>query len=103
MIRHGRFKYIHYCGYEPMLFDLQSDPHERNDLASDPSFKHVLADADARLRAILDPDATDRLAKADQTKMIDALGGKEAVLGRGAVRISPPPGVATTRIPAERS
>jgi hypothetical protein len=34
--------------------------------------------------------------------MIERLGGKEAVLSRGAVRISPPPGVPTTRIAAER-
>lgn len=103
MIRHGRFKYIHYCGYAPMLFDLQSDSYERRDLANDPAFKKELRDNEARLRTILDPDAIDRLAKADQTKMIEQLGGKEAVLSRGAVRISPPPGVATTRIPAERN
>ena len=36
MIRHGRFKYIHYVGYAPMLFDLENDPHERRDLAADP-------------------------------------------------------------------
>ena len=103
MIRHGRFKYIHYCGYAPMLFDLEIDPYERQDLAGDPAFRKELEACEARLRAILDPDAIDRLAKGDQAKMIEKLGGKEAVLGRGAVRISPPPGVATTRIPAERS
>jgi hypothetical protein len=34
--------------------------------------------------------------------MIEKLGGKEAVLGRGAIRHSPPPGVKATRIVAER-
>lgn len=28
MIRHGRYKYVHYVGYPPQLFDLESDPHE---------------------------------------------------------------------------
>lgn len=103
MIRHGRFKYIHYCGYAPMLFDLERDPYERRDLAEILEFKGEIEACEAKLRAILDPDAIDRLAKADQAKMIKRLGGKEAVLSRGAIRISPPPGVATTRIPAERA
>ena len=102
MIRHGKFKYIHYCGYAPMLFDLQNDPYERRDLAGDPSFKADLAACVARLRATLDPEAIDRLAKADQANMIHRLGGKEAVLGRGAIRHSPPPGVAATRITVDR-
>jgi choline-sulfatase len=103
MIRHGKFKYIHYCGYTPMLFDLENDPYERRDLASDPAFTADLAACEARLRTVLDPEAVDRLAKADQMKLVEQLGGREAVLGRGAIRHSPPPGVAATRIPAERA
>jgi choline-sulfatase len=102
MIRNGRFKYIHYVGYTPMLFDLREDPEELRDLAADPSFEETLAACEAKLREILDPEAVDRSAKADQQAMIERLGGKEAVLSRGAVRISPPPGVPTTRIAAER-
>ena len=102
MVRNGRFKYLYYCGYPPMLFDLENDPDERRDLSAVPEFEDALAACDARLRAIVDPEAVDRLAKADQAEMIERLGGKEAVLSRGAVRISPPPGVPTTRIPAER-
>src|SRR5258705_7610312 len=103
MIRHGRFKYIYYVGYAPMLFDLEGDPHERCDLAADPAFKTDLVACEARLRALLDPVAVDKLARADQRAMIERLGGKEAVLGRGAIRHSPPPGVKATRIPAERT
>jgi choline-sulfatase len=103
MIRNGRFKYIHYVGYTPMLFDLNEDPEELHDLAADSSFKDTLAACEAKLREILDPEAVDRRAKADQHAMIERLGGKEAVLSRGAVRISPPPGVPTTRIAAERA
>jgi len=102
MIRKERFKYIHYVGYAPMLFDLINDPEELRDLAGDPVFKEELASCEAKLREIVDPEAVDRRAKADQAVMIERLGGKDAVLRRGAVRISPPPGVPTTRIAAER-
>ena len=102
MIRRGRFKYIHYVGYAPMLFDLSEDPEELHDLAGDPAFKDALAACEAKLRKIVAPEAADEQAKADQEAMIERLGGKEAVLSRGAVRISPPPGVPTTRIAAER-
>ena len=44
----------------------------------------------------------DQRARGDQTAMIEKLGGKEAVLDRGAIRHSPPPGVKATRIVAER-
>jgi choline-sulfatase len=103
MIRNGRFKYIHYVGYAPMLFDLERDPEELRDLAGDPASSEALAACEAKLRAIVDPEAVDARAKADQAAMIEHLGGKEAVLSRGAVRISPPPGVPTTRIAAERA
>jgi choline-sulfatase len=102
MIRRGRYKYIHYVGYAPMLFDLGSDPHERVDLSSHAEFRDTLAACEAQLRAAVDIDAVERLARADQRSMIERLGGKEAILRRGAVRHSPPPGVTATRIPVER-
>ena len=36
MICDKRWKYWHAEGFRPMLFDLQSDPHELNDLGADP-------------------------------------------------------------------
>ena len=102
MMRRGRYKYIHYCGYAPMLFDLESDPYERNDLACVADFGSELAACEDRLRAIVDPEAIDRLARADQAAMIERLGGKSAIMKRGAVRHTPPPGVASTRIDVER-
>ncbi|MDB5926839.1 MAG: Sulfatase [Betaproteobacteria bacterium] len=103
MIRRGRFKYIYYCGYAPMLFDLENDPYERHDLSAVPDYKEELAACEAELRAIVDPEAIDRMARADQRAMIERLGGKEIIMQRGAVRHSPPPGVAATRIPVERA
>jgi choline-sulfatase len=103
MIRRGRFKLIYYCGYAPMLFDLENDPFERCDLAGTPGYADELKACEAQLRAIVDPEAIDRLAHADQRAMIERLGGKETIMRRGAVRHSPPPGVTATRIPVERA
>jgi choline-sulfatase len=96
MIRHGRYKYVHYVGMPPMLFDLAADPGERNDLAGDPAHRAALAECESRLRAVVDPEAVDRLARADQQTHIDRHGGKDAILGRGTFRYSPPPGVKAT-------
>jgi arylsulfatase A-like enzyme len=38
MARSERFKYIHYDGLPPQLFDLQEDPMELNDLGRDPAY-----------------------------------------------------------------
>ncbi len=33
----GRYKFVHCLGYQPMMFDLQEDPHEFADRGSDPA------------------------------------------------------------------
>ena len=96
MIRHGRFKYIHYLVAPPMLFDLAADPNERRDLGQDPAFAGVVAECRARLYRVVDPEAVDRLCKADQAKKIAEYGGKDAILKRGTFRYSPPPGAKPT-------
>jgi choline-sulfatase len=92
MIRHGRYKYIHYVGLPPMLFDLDADPHERTDLGRDPASRAVIAECEAALRKVVDPEAVDKLARADQRTCIEKNGGKEAILKKGTFRYSPPPG-----------
>lgn len=92
MIRHGRFKYIHYVGMPPMLFDLEADPHETRDLGEDPGFAGVRAECEARVRKIVDPETVDRQARADQAARIAELGGREAIVKRGSFGYSPPPG-----------
>ncbi len=42
MIFDGRWKYIHAEGFRPMLFDLENDPNELNDLGNDPEFSHEI-------------------------------------------------------------
>jgi choline-sulfatase len=45
---------------------------------------------------VVDPEAADRLARADQAAKIAEVGGKEAILKRGTFRYSPPPGAKAT-------
>ena len=93
MIRRGKYKYIHYVGLPPMLFDLERDPYEKTDLGRDPQHAAVIAECEAALREIVDPEEADRLAKTDQRAFIEKHGGREAILKRGTFRYSPPPGV----------
>jgi choline-sulfatase len=79
-----------------MLFDLAADPNERTDLGRDPASRPVIAECEALLRRVVDPEAMDRLARADQRARIEKNGGKEAILRKGAFRYSPPPGAAAT-------
>jgi len=42
---------------------------------------------------VVNPDTADRNARADQAEAIARNGGKDAILGKGTFRYSPPPGV----------
>ena len=93
MIRHGKWKYIFYSRYAPQLFNLEADPEELTDLAADPKYADVLAECHARLERICDPMEVDARARARQSALLDANGGREAVIARGDLGFSPPPGV----------
>ncbi len=92
MIRHGRFKYVYYVGMPPQLFDLEADPFETRDLGQDPGYRGFVADCEAALRKIVDPEAADAQARKDQAAKIAALGGREAILAKGSFGYSPVPG-----------
>jgi choline-sulfatase len=83
MLTRGRYKYHHYVGYAPELFDLEDDPEETRDLAGDPAHAGVLAEFEAALRALLDPEGVDRRAKDDQNALIARFGGRDAALRLG--------------------
>ena len=68
------------------------DPDECNDLAPLPEFQPVVLAFERELRAILDPEAVDAKAKADQAAKVDSFGGREQVIARGAFDNSPVPG-----------
>jgi arylsulfatase A-like enzyme len=41
-IRGKKFKYVHFAALPPLLFDMESDPHETRNLAQDPAYTAVL-------------------------------------------------------------
>ena len=91
MLRKGQWKLIHYIGFEDELFDLENDPEELVNCATAPECVAILQDLHAELRMICDPVATDTLAFADQTALIESYGGREAALQLGAPGATPPP------------
>jgi len=94
MLRWRNWKYIAYPGYAPQLFDLDADPIEAHDLASDPTHAETLKACDAKLREICDPDAVNAKCFAEQAAKIAALGGREAALNDGDHAYTPMPDVA---------
>ena len=92
MLRVGRYKYCHYVGARPQLFDLEADPEELVDLATSSAHSGTLARCEARLREILDPEAVDARAKARQAALLAEFGGREKALARGDLGFTPAPG-----------
>lgn len=93
MVRKGRWKLIDYVGFDPELFNLETDPEEMRNLAQDPDYSDVLAKLQNELSQICDPVKTDAQAHSDQADLVERYGGKEkafretAGLGGG----TPPP------------
>lgn len=92
MLRQGRFKYIHYAGFAPELFDLESDPEELVDLAGSLAHAATVRRFEELLRSLCDPEAIDRAAKADQASLVERHGGAETILARGGGSYTPVPG-----------
>ena len=66
MLKSGPWKYCYYGpSQRPQLFNVDEDPLELHDLSGDTPLVRAL---DAELRLLLDPDATDERAKADQAE-----------------------------------
>ncbi len=93
MLRRGRYKYIYYVGYEPELFDLEADAEELENLAAKPEHAELVAGFERELRAMLDPEAVDARAKADQAALVEAFGGVELASRSGTLNETPAPAV----------
>ncbi len=91
MVRKGRYKYIHYVGMAPSLFDLEADPEELIDLGEDPAYGAVVKGLETVLRRICDPEDVDRRAKKDQAALVERHGGREAVIQKGGFGHTPAP------------
>ena len=100
MIRWQGWKYIHYVGARPQLFNLQDDPDELDDLADGapdtPAVIKALAEGEARLREICSPEEVNARAFSNQARKIAALGGKEACLANYNFNHTPVPDTPST-------
>lgn len=94
MIRHNQYKYMYYVDYPPQLFDLKADPEELNDLGTDPEYASVVRECHERLLKICDPKDVDRMVRERQSELLSLNGGRDAVIARGDLGFSPPPGAA---------
>lgn len=92
MLRTAKWKYVRYVTYPAQLFDLAHDPEELHDLAADPVHQATLAALEAQLAARVDIAALDARVKARQAAILAENGGREAVMRRGDLPYSPPPG-----------
>ena len=95
MIRQGPWKYIYYQGFEPELFNLETDPEETTNVATLEENQSVMEKLHKELLDICEPEATDRLAHADQHALIESHGGREKALKLGAPGATPPPSTST--------
>ncbi|MEI9430217.1 sulfatase-like hydrolase/transferase [Mesorhizobium sp. Cs1299R1N3] len=93
MLRRGRYKYIHYVGYAPELYDLRDDPEELTNLALSGDYDGLVREFEALLRALVDPEAVDARAKADQAVLIEKYGGREVVASKTVPSATPAPKV----------
>ena len=53
----------------------------------------VLAECEVELRKLLSPESVDARAKKRQAEQLERYGGRQAVIARGDLGFSPPPGV----------
>jgi choline-sulfatase len=74
MIRKANWKYIYATGYEPILFDLRSDPREQRNLAGRPEAAEAQKDLHAELlKLVPDPDAITEQAFAAQQALLEKM------------------------------
>ena len=67
-IREGRYKFVHCEIDPPQLFDLESDPLERDNLAADPAHAALVAAFMEKVRARWDMAAFDAAVRESQAR-----------------------------------
>jgi len=92
LLRDGSDKLIYHVDMPNQLFDLSTDPLETDDLVRAGEGGEKASALEAKLRALLDPEAVDARAKADQLAHAERHGGVDAVRERGSITYTPVPG-----------
>jgi len=67
-IRDGRYKFVHCEIDPPQLFDLESDPHERTNLAADPAHTALMASFIEKVHSRWDMAAFDAAVRESQAR-----------------------------------
>ena len=74
MIRKGRWKYIYFSWFgDNLLFDLESDPGEMNNLAGRPEHAGIVQELHGHLTSLVDPDAITERAFEKQERILAAM------------------------------
>lgn len=89
MLRTKRWKYNYYPGYAAELYDMQNDPDELTDLGKSQAHTDILAQCHDQMLTLVDPEAVNKLAFADQAAKVEELGGVEAVLNSSEFDFTP--------------
>ena len=90
MLRKGRWKLVYFSeGHPPLLFDMENDTREQNNLAGDTDYAEVLTTLTKQLFDILDPEEVNRMAFSDQQKMTEQLGGLDAIRNMASFNHTP--------------
>lgn len=90
MVRYRQWKYVHYAGRdEPQLFNLADDPHELRDLGKASMHERERDMLRTLLSHVLDPETVNDEAFADQRRLIEQLGGVEALKALGSFSYTP--------------
>lgn len=89
MLRTDEWKYNYYPGYPPELYHIAEDKDELIDLAASIEHQQILAKCHQRMLELVDPEAENTRAFADQAETIEKLGGVEAILNSGEFDFTP--------------
>jgi len=70
-LRKGPWKYVHFVGMPPLLFNLEEDPGELENLAGRPAHRGAEQELSGLLRSIVDPEKVSAGAFADQRRRLE--------------------------------
>lgn len=79
MVQNRDYKYVYYCDHPPELFDLQADPGELVNLASDPAHLELANQWHSKLLGFCDPVDVNARALRRQKELIEYYGGDQAI------------------------
>ncbi len=89
MLRTDEWKYNYYPGYPAELYHISEDKDELVNLAESADYQRILNDCHQRMLELVDPEAENRRAFADQAEIIEAFGGVEAILNSNEFDFTP--------------